>query len=95
MYGERYMDDPKDNVEGYANANLKLKAGNLKGRLLLIHGAIDPVVVWQHSLGFVKACIDAGTYPDYFVYPTHQHNVIGKDRPHLFEKIARYFEDFL
>lgn len=95
MYGERYMDKPQDNPEGYANANLKLKAGNLKGRLLMIHGAVDPVVVWQHSLGFMKACIDAGTYPDYFVYPTHPHNVIGKDRPHLFEKIARYFIDFL
>lgn len=95
MYGERYMDRPQDNPEGYAHANLKLKAGNLKGRLLMIHGAVDPVVVWQHSLGFMKACIDAGTYPDYFVYPTHQHNVIGKDRPHLSEKIARYFMDFL
>ena len=95
MYGERYMDRPQDNPEGYANANLKLKAGNLKGRLLMIHGAIDPVVVWQHSLGFLKASVDAGTYPDYFVYPTHPHNVIGKDRVHLFEKIARYFEDFL
>lgn len=95
MYGERYMDSPQDNPEGYANANLKLKAGNLKGRLLLIHGAVDPVVVWQHSLGFLKACIDANTYPDYFVYPTHPHNVSGKDRAHLFEKITRYFEDFL
>lgn len=95
MYGERYMDKPQDNPEGYANANLKLKAGNLQGRLLMIHGAVDPVVVWQHSLGFVKACVDAGTYPDYFVYPTHPHNVTGKDRPHLFEKVTRYFEDFL
>ncbi|MDD4515291.1 DPP IV N-terminal domain-containing protein [Massilibacteroides sp.] len=95
MYGERYMDKPQDNKEGYDNANLKLKAGNLKGHLLMIHGAVDPVVVWQHSLGFLKACIDAGTYPDYFVYPTHPHNVIGKDRPHLSEKITRYFEDYL
>lgn len=95
MYGERYMDRPQDNPEGYKNANLKLKAGNLKGHLLLIHGDIDPVVVWQHSLGFLKACIDADTYPDYFVYPRHQHNVTGKDRPHLYEKITRYFDDFL
>lgn len=95
MYGERYMDRPQDNPEGYKNANLKLKAGNLKGRLLLIHGDIDPVVVWQHSLGFLKACVDADTYPDYFVYPRHEHNVIGKDRPHLHEKITRYFDDYL
>lgn len=95
MYGERYMDRPQDNPEGYKNANLKLKAGNLKGHLLLIHGDIDPVVVWQHSLGFLKACVDADTYPDYFVYPRHEHNVIGKDRPHLYEKITRYFDDYL
>lgn len=95
MYGERYMDRPQDNPEGYKNANLKLKAANLKGHLLLIHGDIDPVVVWQHSLGFLKACVDADTYPDYFVYPRHEHNVIGKDRPHLHEKITRYFDDYL
>ena len=95
MYGERYMDRPEENPEGYKNANLKLKAGNLKGHLLLIHGDVDPVVVWQHSLGFLKACIDANTYPDYMVYPGHPHNVSGKDRPHLHEKITRYFDDYL
>lgn len=95
MYGERYMDRPQDNPEGYKHANLKLKAGNLKGHLLLIHGDIDPVVVLQHSLGFLKACVTADTYPDYFIYPRHQHNVIGKDRPHLHEKITRYFDDYL
>lgn len=95
MYGERYMDSPKDNPEGYKNANLKEKAGNLKGHLLLIHGDIDPVVVWQHSLSFVEACVNARTYPDYFVYPRHEHNVIGKDRVHLYEKITRYFDDYL
>lgn len=95
MYGERYMDHPKENPEGYKNSNLLNKAGNLKGSLLLIHGDEDPVVVWQHSLLFVKACVDAGTFPDYFVYPGHPHNVIGKDRPHLYEKITRYFDSQL
>ena len=95
MYGERYMDRPQDNPEGYKNSNLKLRAGNLKGRLLMIHGDIDPVVVWQHSLGFLKACVDANTYPDYFVYPRHEHNMLGKDRVHLHEKITRYFDDNL
>ncbi|MDR3251077.1 MAG: S9 family peptidase [Tannerella sp.] len=95
MYGERYMDHPDENPEGYKSSNLLLKAGNLKGRLLLIHGNIDNVVVWQHSLLFLKACINAGTFPDYFVYPGHPHNVSGRDRPHLYEKITRYFEDNL
>ena len=95
MYGERYMDRPQENPDGYKGSNLKLKAKHLKGHLLLIHGDIDPVVVWQHSLGFLKACVDANTYPDYFVYPRHEHNVIGRDRPHLHEKITRYFDDYL
>lgn len=60
MYGERYMDTPQTNPEGYKNANLKLRAGNLKGRLEVIIGANDPTCVPQHSISFLRACIDAG-----------------------------------
>lgn len=95
MYGERYMDSPQENPIGYDESNLNKKAANLSGHLLLIHGDNDPVVVWQHSLSFLKSCIDAGTYPDYFVYPGHEHNVKGKDRIHLHEKITRYFDQNL
>ena len=95
MYGERYMGTPQANPEGYKSANLNLKAGNLQGHLMLIHCDTDPVVVWQHSLSFLKSCIKAGTYPDYFVYPGHAHNVIGPERVHLYEKVIRYFDDYL
>ncbi len=95
MYGERYNDTPQENPEGYKKNNLTLRAANLKGRLLLIHGTSDDVVVWQHAQAFVKACIEARTYPDCMYYPGHKHNVIGRDRVHLFQTIARYFEDHL
>ena len=95
MYGERYMGTPQKNPKGYKDSNLNLKAGNLTGHLLLIHCDTDPVVVWQHSLSFLKSCIQAGTYPDYFVYPGHAHNVIGPERVHLYEKVIRYFDDYL
>jgi dipeptidyl-peptidase-4 len=95
MYGERYMDNPEDNPEGYEEANMNRLAGNLRGRFLLIHGDEDPTVVWQNSLSFLKASINAGTYPDYFVYPGQEHNMKGQSRVHLYEKITRYFEDFL
>lgn len=95
MYGERYFDAPQENPEGYDAANLLKRAGDLKGRLMLIHGAIDPVVVWQHSLLFLDACVKARTYPDYYVYPSHEHNVMGPDRVHLYETITRYFTDHL
>lgn len=91
MYGERYMDMPQENPEGYAKANVIGKAKNLKGHLLMIHGAQDPVVVQQNSMEFIQACINEGKQVDYFLYPTHEHNVRGKDRIHLNQKIADYF----
>lgn len=95
MYGERYMDTPQENPEGYKNTSTINKVKNLKGDLLIIHGAQDPVVVQQHSMEFVEACIKAGIQVDYFLYPTHEHNVRGKDRIHLNTKIAKYFDTYL
>jgi dipeptidyl-peptidase-4 len=95
MYGERYMDTPQQNPEGYKNSNLRLRAGNLKGRLQLIIGYNDPVCVPQHTLSFIRACIDAGTQCDYFLYPGGEHNMYGKDAVHLHERITRYFDDYL
>jgi dipeptidyl-peptidase-4 len=95
MYGERYMDMPSENAEGYANANLLNKVEKLKGRLMLIHGTSDPVVVWQHSLNFVDKCVEKKVLIDYMVYPGHEHNVRGYDRIHLMRTVTRYFEDNL
>lgn len=95
MYGERYMDTPQANPEGYKESNLRLKAGNLKGRLEVIIGGMDPTCVPQHSISFLRACIDAGTHPDFFIYPEDGHNMMGRDRVHLHEHITRYFLDYL
>lgn len=91
MYGERYMDMPQENVEGYTANNLLNHVDKLKGKLLMIHGAQDNVVVWQHSIMFQKKAVDKGVQLDYYVYPGHEHNVLGKDRAHLMEKITNYF----
>jgi dipeptidyl-peptidase-4 len=95
MYGERYMDHPETNPEGYAKTSLIGKAKDLKGKLLICQGAIDPVVVWEHSLSFVRECIKNNVQVDYFPYPCAEHNVMGKDRVHLHDKISMYFEDYL
>jgi dipeptidyl-peptidase-4 len=95
MYGERYMDTPQENPEGYAATNLVKQAGQLKDKLLLIHGLQDPVVVQQHSVNFVKACVDKGVQVDYMIYPGHEHNVIGKDRVHLYQKVTDYLTGHL
>jgi len=95
MYGERYMDHPDTNPEGYAKTSLINKAKDLKGKLLICQGAIDPVVLWEHSLSFIRECIKNNVQVDYFPYPCAEHNVMGKDRVHLHDKISMYFEDYL
>ncbi len=95
MYGERYMDTPQTNPEGYAQSSLLPKAKNLKDRLQIIIGGNDPTCVPQHSLSYLKECIKYGTQPDFFVYPGEPHNMRGHQSVHLHERISRYFFDFL
>lgn len=95
MYCERYMDTPQANPEGYAETSLINKAKNLKGKLQIIIGTDDPTVVPQHAISFLKACIEAGTQPDFFVYPGEGHNMMGHQSVHLHERITQYFEDYL
>ena len=74
MYGERYMDTPQENPEGYELTSLENKTDKLEGKLLMIHCTTDPVVMWQHSLVFVENCQrlrhGQGTfdYEDYAVF---------------------------
>lgn len=95
MYGERYMDTPEANSQGYAACSLLPKAKNLKEKLEIIIGLNDPVVVPQHAFSFLKACIAAGTQPDFFVYPGEPHNMRGHQSVHLHERISQYFFDYL
>jgi dipeptidyl-peptidase-4 len=93
MYGERYMDRPEQNVAGYEKASLLTHAKNLKGDLLLIHGTVDDVVVMQHNYALVKKFVELGIQMDFFPYPMHKHNVTGKDRVHLMDKVLNYIID--
>ena len=95
MYGERYMDTPQTNPEGYEKTSLLNRAKDLKGRLLVITGMNDNTVVPQHCLMFLNACAEADTYPDFLAYPGEEHNMRGHKSVHLHEKITRYFEDYL
>ena len=95
MYGERYMDTPQDNPEGYEKTSLLSKAKDLKGKLQIITGYNDETVVPQHCLSFMAECIKAGTQPDFFAYPGEPHNMRGHQSVHLHERITQYFEDYL
>lgn len=89
------MDSPQANPQGYESTSLVGKAGNLKGKLLICQGAVDDTVVQQHCLNFLQACIDLMVPVDYFTYPVAQHNVFGKNRVHLMNKVTDYFDLYL
>ncbi|MBR1927498.1 MAG: DPP IV N-terminal domain-containing protein [Bacteroidales bacterium] len=95
MYGESYMDTEETNPEGFKETSLIENAANLKGKLLICQGAIDNTVVWEHSLSFVQKCVENGTQLDYFPYPRSEHNVFGRWRIHLMDKVTDYFDMFL
>lgn len=93
MYGERYMDTPQENPDGYANSRVGKYLENLDGKLLIIHGSVDPTVVPQHSMTLLKEAVDKNVQVDFFTYPMHPHNVRGKDRVHLMQKVLDYVLD--
>ena len=95
MYGERYMDTPETNPDGYAAASLLGKAGDLDGHVLICQGTLDDTVVWQHALNFIQKCIEAEKPVDFFAYPLEKHDMQGRARVHLYEKITDYFETYL
>ncbi|MEO6037147.1 MAG: prolyl oligopeptidase family serine peptidase, partial [Saprospiraceae bacterium] len=92
MYGERYMDMPQENPEGYQKSSLFNYIDNLNGPFLIIHDSADDTVLWQHSLRYIRECVRKNKQIDYFVYPDHPHNVQGRDRINLFEKIEKFFK---
>ncbi|WP_191020368.1 S9 family peptidase [Flavobacterium selenitireducens] len=90
MYGERYMDTPAENQKGFDESSTLNYVKNLKGKLLLIHGTSDDVVVMQQNFALVKKFVEAQKQVDFFPYPMHKHNVSGRDRVHLMQKVLDY-----
>ncbi len=90
-YGERYMDTPKSNPEGFEKTSILNKIGNLKGKLMIIHDMMDDVVVPQNTMKLFLKAQEEGIQIDFYTYPASKHNVRGKLRAHLVEKISDYF----
>ncbi len=90
MYGERYMDTPEENPEGYANSNIISKIKNVQCPLLVMHGCQDHTVVWQHTLELMRQAVTDGVEVEYFPYTVHDHNVMGIERVHLWNKLLRF-----
>ena len=75
IYTERLMDTPAANPDGYALTDLSKHAGDLSGRLLLIHGVMDDNVHVQNVLQFVEALQRADKTFELMLYPTSRHGI--------------------
>jgi len=91
IYTERYMRTPKENKPGYDAGSPLLRAANLKGRLLLVHGMIDDNVRVNQSMDMTEASIQAGVQFDMQLYPTSNHSMIGKTyQLHLYNRLVDF-----
>ena len=75
IYTERFMATPQNNPEGYDKSSVIKAAGNLSGRMLLIHGTIDENVHMQNSIQFIYELQKADKLFEFMVYPKSRHGV--------------------
>ena len=59
FFTERYIPLKGDYLRALQEADLTMKAGNIKGRnLMLMHGTADTLVHQEHTLMLVRALVD-------------------------------------
>lgn len=93
IYTERYMRLPKENPAGYNELSPINYIKNIKGKLLLIHGAADDNVHLQNAMEFVKECVIQNKEIEFFVYPNKNHSIYGGyTRLHLYNKIFEFLK---
>jgi dipeptidyl-peptidase-4 len=97
IYQERYMGLPAQNPDGYRDASPITHAAGLRGKLLLVHGAADDNVHYQHSEQLINRLIELQKPVDLMVYPSGTHALSeGKGYAlHRHRLIANYFVEHL
>jgi len=95
IYTERYMQRPQDNPEGYRLGSALNYAGNLKGKLMLVHGTIDNNVHQANTIQLIEKLIEAGKEFDLMLYPEQRHGIGGISGIHLQKLILDYFDKYL
>jgi dipeptidyl-peptidase-4 len=77
IYTERYMDTPQENAAGYDRSSVVKAAGDLHGRLLLLHGLMDENVHPQNTIQLMHALQEAGKDFEVMFYPRMRHGLNG------------------
>jgi dipeptidyl-peptidase-4 len=92
-YTERYLGRPQDNSEGYAASSVLPHAGQLRGKLLVLHGMADDNVLFSHSTKLFRRLQDLGIPFDVMVYPGAKHGLTRQhDGRHAYRMILRFFD---
>ena len=95
-YTERFMQEPKENADGYHDASALDRINKLHGRLLIVHGLDDDNVFFSNTASYIDALVNAGVDFDMQVYPGKEHSITGySHRKHLFTRILRFFDENL
>ena len=91
IYTERFMQTPQLNPEGYNAGSPLVKAGQINGNYLLIHGTGDDNVHFQNSIEMINALVAADVQFDSFIYPNRNHGIYGGNtRKHLYKMMTDY-----
>lgn len=72
-YTERYMGLPDTNAEGYLASSVLPYAGDLAGKLLLVHGLVDENVHARHTMRLVESLAAAERDYELVVFPEARH----------------------
>lgn len=96
VYTERFMRTPKENAEGYQEASALTRAGNLQGKLLLVHGMADDNVHYQNCVEYTERLVQLGKQFDMQIYTNRNHGIYGGNtRLHLYTRLTNFFKDNL
>jgi dipeptidyl aminopeptidase/acylaminoacyl peptidase len=93
--GEQIMGLPTENQAGYAAASNLAVAGNLQGKLLLVHATSDTNATFSATMKMVEALTRAGKPYDLIVLPEQNHHPSGTHQAYWLDAVARYFVEHL
>ncbi len=96
VYTERYMRTPEENPDGYDDNSPLTHAGNIKGRLLIIHGSADDNVHAQNTYEMTEQLVQSGIQFDMAIYTNRNHGIKGGNTTmHLYTKMTDFLKDQL
>ena len=95
-YTERFMRRPQVNDFGYEGTDLMKMAGDLTGKLLIVHGLADDNVHAQNTLLYTDALVKAGKQFEMQIYVDDNHSIRKPaNNKHLHHRIMLFLKNNL